>query len=1287
MGQLLEHAAQRMTGIPPTQEYPCKLCSQKFSNLYGVKLHILECHEDFVGQQVIKKERDLGVRRMKMKHKRQKKITHTKKPWCNYCWIKFKTQKEYKDHRMACPNRPSGDSQEAATLLNAPQTVENSACPKSPRGSLKIETKVDEEINVIKDIPAIDTNPVPIRPLKVSKLNMVKSKTDQEASEELQEEAKCKDATDVKPDMEEEDIKEASDNEMDVTQDLPEDDMDMTPEEPISPSPNWRDEDRERVRRCPVPIGSVTIIMPERAERILELDSRGTYLLTELEQLGLTVDQFAADTTCGPFAPDTVCTPDIGTLCGQSTETESPILSKLLDRPSGHNCSLCTSAVLDLRTHITSYHKLSIDSYLKVFPGDLVKLNTKRVEENIRPSHGSIRVKTESVLLAPPEPAELPKPEDLGYSVQYVTGHVAKKNPGRPWYESVKTNCRICGKQFWHGQFVKHVKYEHATPLKQYRDMYPDERFETGQYQCLVCNSYVAHYSSPVSGHLTSKHGMTITEYYESYERFRERNEKGEELMRRKGEEKGKQKSTNQPQANQVEHSVFGLTKSSPQPQYTNPSSVPIKTEPETSKIPEGRMVMKEEGKEMLVVVDDASKKFRCKICHLLVSLTKDSITDHMQRVHGDLVNHVPGIETLVTPSQQLETPVASLQPAVSASSAPWYNKCTWTCLLCSKTFCSGFWKHVNEKHSLKKEDYLRHYGKQGIQIVHYFCRICDKKVPWSGASINAHTKATHCLSLQEYESIYELPAQKLETGTSITDPEPVQETGLIESPEFQRTPLPQPPKRSGSTEKWFNGCEYTCQICFTALHSVAGLSVHLREIHAMEKLEYFKQFGRDGIKVRKYSCKICANTFPWSGVSIAKHLTQSHQMSLQEYTRQFEAGRTFQHVVTSDEGLIMPVQSSTFTFPVQQAAVARPLNVIVEKPAASWTSKSSQYTSLFTSQGHLKKMEKWYNKCSWNCQLCGRHFKTNASSMFKHVTQDHKVPVEEYKEKFGNTGTTFVDHTCRLCFKKVPCNGLAMCKHFKHSHSLSLEEYEQLYMVGDDGTSDSVSYVPTQDHWYNKCVWKCQICGKENKSQGSSKKHVAQMHKITYEEYYELFGNQGITEVSFTCIICQMVVSCNGVSIASHLNGIHKITLQEYEAAYLKDVELLPQTNMPLAVKDMQDVSGASTSQVFQMGEIGLDVDDTNSIVSIDDNSICDPLTQAQPENVGFDPLAGIAIGNIVSIEDPDFPETSLENERNQELDISDSSPRLLSSPQKPNAVVIHDIGLLEGVTKKEIL
>ena len=60
-------------------------------------------------------------------------------------------------------------------------------------------------------------------------------------------------------------------------------------------------------------------------------------------------------------------------------------------------------------------------------------------------------------------------------------------------------------------------------------------------------------------------------------------------------------------------------------------------------------------------------------------------------------------------------------------------------------------------------------------------------------------------------------------------------------------------------------------------------------------------------------------------------------------------------------------------------------------------------------------------------------------------------------------------------------------------------------------------------------------------------------MHKITYKEYFELFGNQGFME----CIICQMVVSCNGVSIAIHLLSgfesqggvvIHDVNLLEEE-------------------------------------------------------------------------------------------------------------------------------------------
>ncbi len=78
--------------------------------------------------------------------------------------------------------------------------------------------------------------------------------------------------------------------------------------------------------------------------------------------------------------------------------------------------------------------------------------------------------------------------------------------------------------------------------------------------------------------------------------------------------------------------------------------------------------------------------------------------------------------------------------------------------MVCRRAFSSGFWKHVQEAHQQTKEEYLNTHGKAGIEIVHYVCRICDKKIPWSGASINSHTKADHGMTLKEYEVQYPPP-------------------------------------------------------------------------------------------------------------------------------------------------------------------------------------------------------------------------------------------------------------------------------------------------------------------------------------------------------------------------------------------------------------------------------------------------------------------------------------------------------------------------------------------------
>ena len=1190
--------------------------------------------------------------------RKHKKITHSKKPWCNYCWIKFKNVKEHREHREICPNKPSLNS-----TLNqiVPENRTESALSSRCKSPIKIETKVDEG-KEITDLhrSSIEASAHANTVLQTSKLNMIKARNENDwlNDEEEQLQALHREEGLVDELMEENTSMEAHEGWWG-------EDANVREQSPAYSEEDWRERDEERRRHCPVPIRSVTVIMPERAERVIDIDQHGTHTLSELELLGMTVEQFANEPniTANSIELSNQSELPVVPIAVQAEDNESPILSRLLDKParevSAHSCSLCTSPAPDLLTHIINYHKLTVDSYLKVFPGDAVKFEPNKANGGkptiaVHVKKESVQGKTTSSISKPP------------VACQGKQGH---NWTGRPWYESVKTQCRICNKSFWHGQFVKHVKYEHSTPLKEYKEIYPGEAEFSGQYQCLVCFANIAHYSSPISGHLTSKHGMTITEYYEIYERFRERNEKGEQMRRKAIEKSGEASAT------------------------LEGPSVPIKVEPDVKGIVGAALGHPDHAEESPGAPKEqlqAEKKFRCKMCNQLVLLNKDSITAHMQQVHGSSSQNPVAVQ----PARQ-EVP--------KKPDSPWYNRCTWTCILCSKTFCSGFWKHVNEKHFLKKEDYLRDYGRQGINIVHYFCRICDKKIPWSGASINAHTKSIHSLSLQEYESSYGPDTEEgEETDVPVIDTE---EDILAAQMQVQQGQVQQ-------KEKWYNGCEYTCQICFHDFHSVAGLSRHLREAHGTEKLSYFRKFGRDGIKVRKYNCKICGNDFPWSGVSISKHLTQSHQMSLQEYSRRFEPGRTFQHIGSEMSAIEINIQGSVGGVEEDKAVrdirtigpVSPPLVVSrslgpVSPPSISSRSlgpvsppsrlqkhstlekfsRGDGYESIRQGSSGLKKSDRWYNKCSWNCQLCGRHFKTNASSMFKHVTQDHKVSVEDYKERYGNTGTVFVDHKCKLCFKKIPCNGLAMCKHFKHSHHLTLEEYERLYMVDDDGSSDSPSYVPSQDHWYNKCIWKCQICGKENKSQGSSKKHVAQMHKITYEEYFELFGNQGIMEVPWECIICQMVVSCNGVSIASHLNGLHKITLQEYEANYLKGTPQTPDSAQIIVDDAQQSASGHGNIE-------------EDSIVSIDDIGTAedsDPLSADQPVAMGLDSLGDIAIENVVSIDDPEFHinhdhETEEESTANGKEAVKDDEVQLephnlISSLEPQGAVVIHDVNLLE--------
>jgi len=967
-------------------------------------------------------------------------------------------------------------------------------------------------------------------------------------------------------------------------------------------------------------------------------------------------------------------------------------------------CQLCKENVLGFKSHIEDHHKMDKSEYTKIWPTDAANFEACSwickvcgmdivIEEDSIAKHldvHGISLQDYGRTFEDPEEessngviSEALYDESVDYmddSIDFQDGPESP-NPGYdatvqevsdkhidgeineegveplPWYESTRTTCAVCKETFVHGKFIKHINLKHGLHFKDYRAKFPDANITVSNYQCLVCGVSIAHYLSPISGHLSSKHNITHLDYYEQYVKnntntmpattptpariaprpikpappalkvnpvknwnpyqgkqaeskktfthklFQETGklpwyESGSHKCRLCGElwllgslkthlfdrHEKISRSTYKDQFPDVELEpgiwycqicnsgikhlkdninnhikVHSLSMSEYGKLYANmdhsqPTDNPqqLRHDPKPIRLEKDPLIVSSSSNSS----DDVSKrKFRCKICSQLVSFNSEDIKTHLRDFHDmTLGEYQPLTHQMVartqkqqfpqltqfTPPPEVQTPLfhslfhetnrvtpqitnmaaidrsavramrasnaSSIpgQPNIGAphSGAPWYNRCKWTCQLCNKSFSAGFWKHVNESHSLKKDEYLKTYGKEGIQIVHYWCQICNKRIPWSGASINAHVKVDHDITLKEYEQMH--------------SPEAVAIAPHMENGEVK--------KETRNGDQWFNGCEYNCQLCSRLLTSIGGLRRHVRDVHQMDKEDYFNKFGRQGILMRKYKCKICSRNFPWSGVSISKHTKQAHDMTLKEYSIQYE------------DPNVSGLQSQPKSHSIKNQLSLLPRDMPCNLPK-----------------------NKWYNKCSWTCQICSRVFRTNGSAFQKHVSAEHNVSKEDYYEQYGNTGVIYVDHQCRLCQKTIPCNGLTMCKHFKYAHGMTLQQYEENFEITEDSEQTGEEYEPTDEFWYNKCEWKCVICGKKNKSLGCSKKHISQVHEMGYETYLAEYGTQGIFEVDFQCAICQATMSCNGVSISNHLSNNHHLSLQQYESKYIRHNEEPP--------------------------------------------------------------------------------------------------------------------------------
>ena len=1235
-------------------EYPCNICQKKFSSLYDVKVHLIahdQNNDNFKKESNLPSTANIPKNRKSKKTKRTK-LTSKKKPWCNYCWIKFKNMKQYTLHKKALhPNLPARNliydknhvastvsesktvnlhdkDDEGDEIVDRPMNIVEAAYTKSPLIKYQRVESNDKsrKRKMISLLSEADLSHSPVKSIKLIKSSEGYATISEHNKVNIEQLSKSTPSQGLKRVPEQ--INKDPEVHFPFKANPSVDNLTISRNRAIRQRNGWDSKKKELLALSPLPIKDLRVILNERVEKEKHIDPTGVYICTELDKLGVTIEEFHDEMDKLPVEEDLslkkeklpwyevkthqclLCSSifsignfsyhlhDVHTTTLQTYKTKFPAAN--LKVPTW-TCKVCLTDLRwtgpSIRTHLTTEHQLNLETYVelinsrntdgkkdfslpwfefsvikcnicdnmmsssnisdhlavrhscsledykKIFSDDVdftaplfecevcrekVSWNRRSIQQHLTAHHMTLQAyddtfvsrkteqkvpvcslcneevpdldrhitgqhnlnKAEYLNIFPAEGEKFSKTKEESAVVIKIKQEkgIIKAGTGEketspnverqmPWYESRLTSCLHCSKQLWHGKFLKHLHKVHNQSVKEYKATFPSACLEVGQYQCLICGASLAHYSSPISGHLTSRHGITVTEYFLQY---------------------------------QQQHQ---------QPSLSTPSKV---------------------------------NKFQCKVCGTETDCAYESIRKHLLQ-HGlswsqyQTFPHTSSEDKLQPPattiSKQEEPDAGSssnssqatavpLPPPVSSPSQaasklekhiqmdPYYNKCKWSCFVCYKVFSSGFWRHVNETHFMKKDEYLEDYGREGIMIVNYSCLLCNKKIPWTGVNISNHLRSQHNISLLDYENNY----RKKVTASRV---------------------LKQPSSNSNKSEKWFNGSEYHCQLCSRTMFSMAGLTSHLKEAHNRDKSSYLEEFGSKGIIAKHYQCKICGSYFPWTGVSISKHLRLAHSLSLSEYSLNHLNNKL-------DCKKVNNVSVSVISPKVNH--VTKDLRKKTESVEISST--------------------KWYNKCSWTCQICGRVERTNSSVFFKHVAQEHNRSVEEYKEEFGSKGVLYSDHKCKICARNVPQNGLSLCKHLKHSHQLSLREYESQYLISPNDSQSSKPYSPSEDSWYNKTSWTCNICGNKNKSLGSSKKHIQQTHSITYDEYFSVYGNQGIHEVEFTCVLCNAVMSCNGVTIANHLINSHRMTIGEYESKHLKKEDLEEET------PDIPEKSTPSTTE-----------------------------------------------------------------------------------------------------------
>ena len=132
----------------------------------------------------------------------------------------------------------------------------------------------------------------------------------------------------------------------------------------------------------------------------------------------------------------------------------------------------------------------------------------------------------------------------------------------------------------------------------------------------------------------------------------------------------------------------------------------------------------------------------------------------------------------------------------------------------------------------------------------------------------------------------------------------------------------------------------------------------------------------------------------------------------------------------------------------------------------------------------------------------------------------------------------------------------------------------------------------------WNKCRFRCAICGKLSSEKRHIREHIIKFHGMSLPEYESEYGDCEIHTEYFFCGVCHAEVKHNLKNISLHLQNVHKMSPSEYELQY----GVIPESEDLVMNDQHQDIQAAD----YGFGDHFL-LD--NNVESYDD-----PLEYAKP-------------------------------------------------------------------------